>query len=280
LATQNLAASYKSINVVVSARLPDWYDCHVLKCMKLPPAKDITWFRTKIRRWSKDTQRDLPWRNPSASEYVKVLSEVLLQRTRAEVVASFLPAFIRRYPSWDRLARTTRRDLGKFLQPLGLWRRRAVSLKRLAKEIVKRGGRFPTTREEVEKLPNVGQYIANAILLFCHREAQPLLDVNMARVLERFFGPRKLADIRYDPYLQSLSRAVVSSKDPIVVNWAILDHAMLVCKISKPLCATCPVVRKCKFAKASTYSPNSKETLSPVRSPLSRRNAHRPRAGV
>lgn len=27
----------------------------------------------------------------------------------------------------------------------------------------------------------------------------------MARVLERYFGPRKLADIRYDPYLQDLA---------------------------------------------------------------------------
>jgi A/G-specific adenine glycosylase len=217
---------------------------------KLPPANEIAWFRARIRKWSTSKKkRDLPWRHSSANEYVKVLSEILLQRTRVEVVASFLPAFIQRYPSWERLAKATQRDLKKFLQPIGLWRRRASSLNKLAKEMVKRGGKFPTSREEIETLPNVGQYIANAILLFCHGDAQPLLDVNMARVLERFFGPRKLADIRYDPYLQSLSRAVVRSKDPIAINWAILDHAMLVCKISRPLCESCPVVSKCRFAQ-------------------------------
>jgi A/G-specific adenine glycosylase len=114
--------------------------------------------------------------------------------------------------------------------------------------MARREGQFPRTREEIEELPNVGQYIANAILLLCHGEPQPLLDVNMARVLERFFGPRKLADIRYDPYLQSLARAVVNAKDPVIVNWAILDHASVVCKIARPLCSSCPVMGRCKFA--------------------------------
>jgi hypothetical protein len=59
-----------------------------------------------------------------------------------------------------------------------------------------------------------GQYIANAVLLLCHGEPQPLLDVNMARVLERVFGPKKLADIRYDPYLQQLAMRIVQCKKP------------------------------------------------------------------
>lgn len=216
--------------------------------MNLPSAKEVAWFRRKLLSWFKRNGRAFPWRDESADDYVKILSEVLLQRTRAEVVAAFLPNFIKQFPSWDKLAVATEDDLRQYLQPIGLWRRRAASLEKLANEMAKRGGRFPGTREEIEQLPNVGQYIANAIQLFCHGKPQPLLDVNMARVLERFFGPRKLADIRYDPYLQSLAKAVVSSKHPAAINWAILDHATLICKISNPLCYTCPVVDRCQFA--------------------------------
>jgi A/G-specific adenine glycosylase len=224
--------------------------CRLVFCitMELPSAKDIAWFRRKLFTWFRSNQRTFPWRDESASDYVKIVSEVLLQRTRAEVAAAFLPEFLEQYPSWDKLSMATEEDLRRFLQPIGLWRRRAASLEKLAREMTKRGGHFPRTRDEIEQLPNVGQYIANAILLFCHGEPQPLLDVNMARVLERFFGPRKLADIRYDPYLQSLARAVVSSRNPVVINWAILDHATLVCKISNPRCHSCPVVAKCQFA--------------------------------
>jgi A/G-specific adenine glycosylase len=220
--------------------------------MSLPRAKDINWFRQRLLGWFRSNQRTFPWRDESANDYIKILSEVLLQRTRAEVVAAFLPEFIERFPSWNKLALATEEDLRQYLQPLGLWRRRAASLEKLASEMAKRRGRFPRSREEIEQLPNVGQYIANAVLLFCHGEPQPLLDVNMARVLERFFGPRKLADIRYDPYLQSLARAIVTSKNSATVNWAILDHATLVCKISNPRCPTCPVVARCKFAVSNS----------------------------
>jgi A/G-specific adenine glycosylase len=216
--------------------------------MNLPHAKDVAWFQHRLLRWFKRHGRRFPWREESATVYVKILSEVLLQRTRAEVVAGFLPEFVRQFPSWDVLTTATEEDLQRYLQRIGLWRRRAASLKRLAAEMARRGGRFPRTREEIEELPNVGQYIANSILLLCHGEPQPLLDVNMARVLERFFGPRKLADIRYDPYLQALARLVVDTSDPVVMNWAILDHASTVCKPARPLCSSCPVVEKCKFA--------------------------------
>ena len=225
--------------------------------MSVPTAKEIAWFRQKLIVWFRTNKRPFLWRDESAGDYIKVLSEVLLQRTRAEVVAAFLTDFLKRYPSWDELSKATEEDLQQYLQPLGLWRRRAASLKRLADEMAKRKGRFPRSRAEIEQLPNVGQYIANAILLFCHGESQPLLDVNMARVLERFFGPRKLADIRYDPYLQSLAKAVVSSMTPELVNWAILDHATLICKISVPLCMKCPVVTRCQFANTKKPAGNS-----------------------
>jgi A/G-specific adenine glycosylase len=113
--------------------------------------------------------------------------------------------------------------------------------------MAERGGRFPKEIMEIEALPGVGQYIANAILLFAGGRPEPLLDVNMTRVLERVFGPRALADIRYDPYLQSLARSIVEGDDPAAVNWAILDHASLVCKLRHPLCTACPLNRQCLY---------------------------------
>lgn len=206
------------------------------------------WFRRRLRAWFRTNARDFPWRHESASNYIRILSEVLLQRTRAQAAADFIPEFINRYPSWDKIARARPTVLQKHLKPIGLWRRRSASLASLANEMMRRNGEFPATRSELEQLPNVGQYIANAVLLFCHRKRQPLLDVNMARVLERFFGPRDLADIRYDPYLQATAKKLVAGTDPIQLNWAILDHAATVCKISRPLCDQCPFTKRCKFA--------------------------------
>lgn len=212
--------------------------------------KDIFWFRKRIFVWFEKEGRHFPWRKKNSSKYQLIIAEVLLQRTKAETVAIFFPKFIKRFPSWKVLAKAREKDLQVFLKPIGLWRQRASAIKNLSKEMTKRNGRFPETREEIEKIPAVGQYIANAVLMLCHGQPQPLLDVNMSRVLERFFGPRKLADIRYDPYLQQLARDGLPKKRFREFNWAILDFASSICRPLKPKCENCMLSKKCKFFQA------------------------------
>ena len=211
----------------------------------------IQYFRARLLEWYRQHGRHFPWRKRYASNYNKIIAEVLLQRTRAETVAGFFPLFVSRYPSWPQLAAANEDDLIALIRPVGLWRRRSRALMNLAREMVMRKGRFPEDREELEALPGVGQYIANSIMLLCHGRPQPLLDINMARVLERYFGPRTRSDIRYDPYLQHLARLVVDCPDAVALNWAILDLAAKTCLIRVPRCNQCVLVSECRFAKES-----------------------------
>lgn len=199
--------------------------------------------------WFDTNGRKFPWRRVSTTKYQHIISEVLLQRTRAETVAVFFPEFVRKYPSWKKLEAAGVEDLQHYLKPIGLWRRRASSIHALASEMARRDGRFPLDQGEVETLPGIGQYIGNAVLLFCHGIPRPLLDVNMARVLERVFGQRKLADIRYDPYLQQLAQEIVKCNEPARVNWAIIDMAALICLPRNPQCGSCPFSRTCKWRR-------------------------------
>jgi len=108
---------------------------------------------------------------------------------------------------------------------------------------------LPKTRDGLQALPGIGQYVASAVLVYVYGRPAPLLDTNMARVLERFFGDRQLADIRYDPYLQELAQAVVDGNDAKSVNWAVLDLAATVCRLRAPRCIECPLATRCLFAK-------------------------------
>jgi A/G-specific adenine glycosylase len=110
-----------------------------------------------------------------------------------------------------------------------------------------KNGRFPRRRAEIEALPGVGQYVCNAILLFAKAQAAPLLDVNMARVLERCFGPRKLVDIRYDKELQQISHSLVCGPKAKELNWAILDLAASTCIPNSPHCEDCPLCGMCDY---------------------------------
>lgn len=217
--------------------------------MRRPSDAEVTAFQTSLLKWFARHGRRFPWRRRRATIYELVLPELLLQRTQAERVAAFLPRFLEQFPSWNALASASEEELKKYLQPLGLWRRRAASLMGLARAMVIRSGRFPRERVRIEELPGVGQYIANAIMLFTGLGDEPLLDVNMARVLERCFGSRQLVDIRYDPCLQQVARLVVAGPDATKLNWAILDLAALVCTRSNPACTLCPLNVVCDFGR-------------------------------
>ena len=224
----------------------------------------ITWLRKRLLIWFVHHARDFPWRSSDSSDYNKICVEVLLQRTRAEAVAKVYPDFFGQFRNWSDIAVVSIRDLEEVLTPLGLWRRRARSLKALAEYVAARHGVFPKDERELSTVPAVGQYVSNAIQLFQHHKRKPLLDANMARVLERLLRKRRLADIRYDPWLRLASHWLVSRDDPIRVNWAILDMAALVCRPRNPRCAECILVSLCNHARLYTPPPDRATAEMPM----------------
>ncbi len=95
-------------------------------------------------------------------------------------------------------------------------------------------------------MPGIGSYSASVVLATLFGRREPFLDVNMARVLERFFGPRKYANIRDDPYLHTLAARFVASPYFMDLNLAMLDLGALVCR-PRPHCDLCPLGRRCRF---------------------------------
>lgn len=210
--------------------------------------RKLTFLGTELVYWYEHGGgRPFPWRSPGTPLYELVCVEVLLQRTKAQTVAGFYHRFFERFPSWRELADAPTDELEEFLKPIGLWKRRAGSLRALAAYAAAHDGMFPSRYEELLSVPAVGQYVAHAILMFHHGKRYPLVDVNMARVVERFIRPRILADIRYDPWLQQACKWLVRKGDPRKVNWSLLDHAALTCRARDPLCSDCPVARRCAF---------------------------------
>lgn len=206
-------------------------------------------FQAKLLAWYLSNGRKFLWRHEDRSDYEIIIAEVLLQRTKAETIEKFYQNFIDKYPNWKIIGEAPIEAIEIDLKPIGLYRQRAKRVKNLAIELNTRNGIIPENRDELEKIPMFGQYIANAIELQLFNRNKPLLDVNMARVLERYFGPRKLSDIRYDPYLQKLAHEVVNNENSKQINWAILDFAALICKSRNPLCIKCFLSDSCKYYK-------------------------------
>jgi A/G-specific adenine glycosylase len=209
--------------------------------------KKIKFFQDNIIEWYKINGRKFPWRNKGLTQYQLIIAETLLQRTKAQTVSTFYKQFINDFPNWQTLANSDASTIEEYIKPIGLYRQRSKRLKGLALEMVKRKGKLPKDRADLESIPFMGQYIANAVELVIFNQPSPLIDVNMSRVLERFFGERKMADIRYDVYLQNLSYKIVRHGSAKEINWAILDFAAAICKARNPDHSICPLKDKCLF---------------------------------
>ena len=224
-------------------------------------------FRAKLLAWYDHSGRPLPWRKAGEPEFRLIVTELLLQRTRAPTVARYYSKFFHKYSCWQDIANTEDTVLQNDLKPLGIWKQRSERLKGLASAIVDNGGQLPEDRDQLESLPGMGQYMVNATLLLKGKQDAPLLDANMARVFERCFGPRKLADIRYDASLQNLAWQCVRGAKSKEVNWAILDLAASNCRIRNPICLSCPVHSVCRaFMRESARSSSREQARAGLRS--------------
>ena len=86
----------------------------------------------RLLSWFANYGRQLPWRNSTMEPWQVLVVEILLQQTRAERIAAFVPAFLVDFPSLHVLATTDESTLADRLATLGLQNRRAVRLIALA----------------------------------------------------------------------------------------------------------------------------------------------------
>lgn len=205
--------------------------------------------RRRLRLWYQRNGRMLPWRDVNAGAYEQVVSEVLLQRTRAETVAAILPTFLRRYPSWEVLAGAREEELEQFLVPIGLWRRRARSLLALARKLASEGFVFPAEERELLGWPAIGPYVAAAVQIFVHDKPAALIDEGVARLLGRAYECRTRVDIRADKALRGLAGEICGGRNSRELNWAVLDAVAKHCRPGAPSCNGCPFAVDCLYIR-------------------------------
>lgn len=202
-------------------------------------------FQAKLLCWFAKNKRDFPWRHTS-NPYHVLLAEFLLQQTNVRKVPAVYNELLERYPSVKDLAEASEAELRETVGKLGL-SYRAERLKKTAQRAVDLyHGTIPGAKEELLKLPGVGEYIANAVLCFAFGRETPLVDTNIVRILRRVFGvnssrPRP----RTDKELWAKTASLIPKGKAREFNLALLDFAALVCTHYNPKCSTCPVKDLC-----------------------------------
>lgn len=191
-------------------------------------------FRDGLLTWADDNLRVFPWREPDRTLYEVFVVEFFLTQTPAENVDTVYPQFLAKYPTLEALAEADRDELEETIEPLGFQRMRADALSEIADTV----DEIPADVDELQALPRVGPYVANATLCFALEQSRPILDRNVVRVYDRVFGD-EFPDT--EPDRRAFAEEILPDDGSVAreYNLALLDFGSLVCTKRSPSCEDC-----------------------------------------
>ncbi len=201
--------------------------------------------------WFRKERRDLPWRTQrgiARDPWKTLVSEVMSQQTRLDVVVPRFLDWMRRFPSAADLAREPEDAVLAAWAGLGYYSR-ARNLRQAALAVAERG--WPADHAGFLGLPGVGPYTAAALASLCRGERVAMVDGNVLRVLSRRFAMG--CDLRTGSGKRSLDAAAhawVSRGDAGEINEATMELGALVCLPRNPDCGICPLADSCKACAA------------------------------
>ena len=173
----------------------------------------------------------------------------MLQQTQVSRVLAYYPRFLACYPTLEDLAAAPPDQVRESWNGLGYYAR-ARNLHAAARQVVGRlGGRLPSDRDELRKLPGIGRYTAGALASLAFGADVPAVDTNAARVLTRAFAVRgRKKTARHEHRIWTLAAALVPAGRSADWNQALMDLGAAYCTARAPRCTDCPVRQHCAFA--------------------------------
>lgn len=219
---------------------------------------EAEWLHRTVRQWYADNARDLPWREPGASPWGILVSEVMLQQTP---VARVLPVWREWQGSWPRSADLAAAGRGEVVRAWGKlgYPRRALRLHEAATGIARDfGGEVPHDYDDLRSLPGIGDYTAAAVAAFAFGRRHVVLDTNVRRVLARVVTGDELPPRSVRRLERVTAEELLPGDGQQAAAWSVgvMELGALVCRVAAPRCDACPLRARCAWRLAG-YPPDA-----------------------
>ncbi|HAX97877.1 MAG TPA: hypothetical protein DCY12_03025 [Candidatus Atribacteria bacterium] len=209
-------------------------------------------FVKNLLSWFDKNKRDFPWRvEGKANPYHVLVAELMLKKTRADNASAVYTQFIESFPTPDSVLDASDTKIEIILQPLGLIKQRKkafLSIFSKIKDIHK--GKIPSRKKDLQELPYVGDYTVNAVMCFGFNKKVPIVDVNVTRICQRFFGLEAYGDPRVDTHIWEFLERIIPNKKFKEFNLALLDFGALICSSKATKCKDCVLKNQCNFVRS------------------------------
>ncbi len=177
---------------------------------------------------------ELHFSNPFETLIATILSAQCTDK-RVNMVTETL---FQRYPDAAALGSLTPEQLEPMIKSCGLYHTKARNIVAACRVLVEQyGGQVPSTRQELMKLPGVGQKTAGVVLLAAFGEDQIPVDTHVFRVANRI-------GLVHEPTAQKTEqalRAVLPKEEWSHAHHLLIWHGRRCCAARKPACERCPL---------------------------------------
>ena len=202
--------------------------------------KEIKKFQNSLIKWGRTNYSFFPWRKTNNKWHVLV-SEIMLQRTNADQVLPVYIKFCKKYKTPEDLLKNGKKE--NLFKNLGLhWREQQII--KLAESLS--GKVIPELKDDLLKLPAIGDYIASAYRSLHLGIRDVIVDSNIVRILGRYFGFETDGETRRKKWFIELAEKLTPQKRFKEYNYALLDFSRAIC-MTRPKCNSCVINNKCKY---------------------------------
>lgn len=181
-----------------------------------------------------DARPELDFSNPFETLIATILSAQCTDKRVNMVTARLFPL----YPDAFAMAKLEPEELEPLIRECGLYRNKAKNIVAASRALVEQyNGEVPSTREELMKLPGVGQKTAGVVLLAAFGDPQIPVDTHVFRVSRRI----GLADANTPEKVETQLRAILPEEIWSFGHHLIIWHGRRICHARKPECDRCPL---------------------------------------
>jgi endonuclease-3 len=197
----------------------------------------------------------------------ELLASVILSAQCTDAaVNKVTPELFHRYPEPALMARASTSDIESIIRTLGLFRAKAKSLQRCARQLVEEfGGRVPSAMEDLIKLAGVGRKTANVIRGHAFGMPGIAVDTHCRRLSRRLGLTREQDPVKIE---RDLSK-ILPPQEWTNFSHRLIIHGRQVCYARKPACQRCAVSPLCPSSNLlgdhalGTSQPARRESVSP-----------------
>ena len=193
-------------------------------------------YKKHLKAWYKNNSREFSWRK-TEDPWKIYLIEILSQQTQLQRANKYYDKFISKYPNPKKMAQDSSRKILQLWSGLG-YNNRAIRLHESSKILSKKS--FDELYPNFKQLPGVGDYTNSALLSFAYNKKIIAIDVNIKRVIGRYFKKDEV-----NKFIEKNSKELLYRFKSRDFNQALMDLGSTICTNRNPKCNICPLERNC-----------------------------------